>query len=338
MNASLIQNPSATATASAAFEFQSLISGAGIYDIPNRAKLSLTGKDRVRWLNGMITNNIRDLAVGRGVYAFVLAPQGKILGDLFAYNCGESIVLDTDQAQLARVFETLKRYIIMDKVEMADITVSASVIGVAGPRAAEIVGRVASPVTADSSLQVENVTASGIRVTLVRGDNPAIPTFELWLDPAHGAQVKTALLEAGAQEVGAGALELLRIASGTPRYGQDIHDRDLPQETGQARALNFIKGCYIGQEIVERIRARGNVHRMFSGFLVDGDQPAPGTKIQAEGKDAGEVTSVALLPVPSGDVKVALGYIRREAAAKELKAGTAILKVSGLPFAQVFGA
>lgn len=337
MNASVIQNPSATPPASAV-EFPSLISGAGIYDIPGRAKLSLTGKDRVRWLNGMITNNIRDLAVGRGVYAFVLTPQGKILGDLFAYNRGESIVLDTDQAQLAKVFETLKRYIIMDKVEMADITASASVIGVAGPQATEVLGKVASPLTADSSLLIEDVTLNGMRVSLVHGDNPAIPTFELWLDPANRAQVKAALLEAGAQEVGAEALELLRIASGTPRYGQDIHDRDLPQETGQARAINFTKGCYIGQEIVERIRARGNVHRMFTGFLVDGDHPAPGTKIQVEGKDVGEVTSVASLPVQSGEVKVALGYLRREAAAKELKAGTAILRVSELPFAQVFGA
>ena len=338
MNASVIQNPSATATASAAVEFQSLISGAGIYDIPDRAKLALTGNDRVRWLNGMITNNIRDLAVGHGVYAFVLTPQGKILGDLFAYNRGESIVLDTDRVQLTKVFETLKRYIIMDKVEMADITDSVSVIGVAGPRAAEILRKVASQLTADCSLQVEDVTVNGIPVTLLRGDNPATPTFELWLDSANSAQVKAALLEAGAQEVGAEAVEWLRIAAGVPRYGQDIHDRDLPQETAQGRALNFTKGCYIGQEIVERIRARGNVHRTFSGFLVDGDQPAPGTKIQAEGKEVGEVTSVAWLPLQSGGAKVALGYVRREAAAKELKAGTAILKVSDLPFAQVFGA
>ena len=129
----------------------------------------------------------------------------------------------------------------------------------------------------------------------------------------------------------------MRIASGTPRYGQDIHDRDLPQETGQTRALNFTKGCYIGQEIVERIRARGNVHRMFTGFLADGDQLAPGTKIHAEGKDVGEVTSVAILPL-SRKTTIALGYVRREAAAQELRAGTAILRVSDLPFAQVFGA
>ena len=140
MNASVSQNPAATATASVAVEFQSLISGAGIYDLPNRAKLSLTGKDRVRWLNGMITNNVRDLAIGCGVYAFVLTPQGKILGDLFAYNRGESIVLDTDQSQLAKVLKTLKRYIIMDKVEMTDITSSVSVMGVAGPGAAEVLG------------------------------------------------------------------------------------------------------------------------------------------------------------------------------------------------------
>ncbi len=92
------------------------------------------------------------------------------------------------------------------------------------------------------------------------------------------------------------ALELYRIALGVPRYGQDIRERDLPQETEQARALNFNKGCYIGQEIVERIRSRGNVHRKFTGFLVSGPPPALGTKIQVQAKDVGEITSSATIP------------------------------------------
>ena len=78
-------------------EFPALISASGIYDLGSRAKISLTGSDRVRWLNGMVTNNIRDLEPGRGVYAFLLNPQGHILGDLYAYNRGESLLVDTDQ-------------------------------------------------------------------------------------------------------------------------------------------------------------------------------------------------------------------------------------------------
>jgi aminomethyltransferase len=164
-----------------------------------------------------------------------------------------------------------------------------------------------------------------VDVSVVRGDNPLVPTFELWIESSQASSLKSALK---ATEVSADAVELLRIASGVPRYGQDIHDRDLPQETQQTRALNFTKGCYIGQEIVERIRARGGVHRMFTGFQVAGELPALGTKIQAEGKDVGEITSVATLSTGP----VALGYVRREAAAKELTAGTTSVKVVGLPF------
>ena len=137
--------------------------------------------------------------------------------------------------------------------------------------------------------------------------------------------------------MGPEAQEVHRIALGIPRYGQDIRERDLPQETEQTRALHFSKGCYIGQEIVERIRSRGSVHRKFTGFLVDGPLPAPGTKIQLDGKDLGEITSAASLPVEGGERRVALGYIRREAATpgKVLQAGDATAIVAELPFAGI---
>ena len=106
----------------------------------------------------------------------------------------------------------------------------------------------------------------------------------------------------------------MRVMNGRPQYGRDIRERDLPQETGQERALDFNKGCYIGQEIVERIRSRGNLHRRFSGFVVDGPVP-DGTKIQLNGKDVGELTSVETIFKPGGGITyIALGYIRREAA------------------------
>ena len=109
------------------------------------------------------------------------------------------------------------------------------------------------------------------------------------------------------------AIEALRILEGTPLYGIDIREKELPQETAQTRALHFAKGCYLGQEIVERIRSRGNVHRTFHGFELTGDLPAPGTALEAEGKAVGEITSAALIPLPTGPIKLALGYIRREA-------------------------
>ena len=144
-----------------------------------------------------------------------------------------------------------------------------------------------------------------------------------------------ALRKAGARPTGTAALNLFRISRGIPQFGVDIRERDLPQETGQTRALNFTKGCYLGQEIVERIRSRGAVHRQFTAFAVEGALPEPGAKIVSgeENQEVGEITSSAILPLAEGDRPVALGYLRREAAGKDLRAGTAKLKPAALPLA-----
>lgn len=307
---------SGTATATdfgdIASEFQALLAGAGVYDLGWRAKIVLTGEDRVRWLNGMVTNNIRDLAAGRGVYTFLLNPQGHIQADLYAYNRGDSLLLDTDHAQLEKLLGIFDHYIIMDDVEVTNACEKLTAVGVAGRKAREILGKCGLDVSDLEPLQFQDVAWREVGLTLVRGDNPFVETYELWLAPDHVAWLWQALVDAGARPAGTSALELLRIASGIPRYGQDIRERDLPQETEQQRALHFSKGCYVGQEIVERIRSRGNVHRMFAAFAVEGALSALGTKIQHDGKDIGEITSAAALPFADGERSIALGYIRRE--------------------------
>ena len=102
--------------------FRPWFPASGVYDLRSRAKISLTGSDRMRWLNGMVTNNIRDLEPGHGVYAFLLNPQGHILGDLYAYNRGESLLVDTDQSQVEKILAVFDKYIIMDDVEVANVT------------------------------------------------------------------------------------------------------------------------------------------------------------------------------------------------------------------------
>jgi aminomethyltransferase len=286
----------------------------------------------------MITNNIRDLAPGHGVYAFLLNPQGRILGDLYAYNRGESLLVDTDQSQVENILAVFDKYIIMDDVEVANVSGQIAAIGITGPNSRESLRAAGLEIPALEPLQFAEITWRQIGLTVVRGDNQRVESFELWLAPENVAQVREALVKAGAKPVGAQALELLRIAAGVPRYGADIRERDLPQETEQERALNFTKGCYVGQEIVERIRSRGQVHRKFTGFEVHGELPAAGSKIQVEGKDIGEITSVASLPLESGDRRVALGYIRREAAApgKLVEAGGSEARVANFPFAEIF--
>src|SRR5690242_11093936 len=118
--------------------FAALRSNCGVYDLGYRAKISLTGGDRVRWLNGMVTNNVRDLQAGRGVYAFLLNPQGHILGDLYAYNRGESILVDTDRSQVEKILATFDHYIIMDDVEVKNVSDEITSLGVAGPTSRKV--------------------------------------------------------------------------------------------------------------------------------------------------------------------------------------------------------
>ena len=315
-------------------EFAALRSECGVYDLGFRAKISLTGSDRVRWLNGLVTNNIRDLAAGHGAYAFLLNPQGHILGDLFAYNRGDSITVDTDSAQAEKVLATFDHYIIMDDVEVTDLSEHLTALGIAGPKSRDELSAAGFTIPEMQPLQAQSVMWQGVDCSLVRGEDAQHLSYEIWLAPDRVRQLWDALRSAGASPVGSEALELQRIVSGMPRYGVDIRERDLPQETEQARALNFNKGCYVGQEIVERIRSRGAVHRKFTGFLADSAQPiAPGTKIVAGEKEVGEITSVASLQLPTGNKVVALGYIRRELAipGREVTIGTLKATVVQLP-------
>src|SRR5215470_11891209 len=119
-------------------EFAALRSGCGVYDLGYRAQISLTGSDRVRWLNGMVTNNVRDLQTGHGVYAFLLNPQGHILGDLYAYNRGESILIDTDRSQMEKILATFDHYIIMDDVEVKSLSDEITSLGISGPNSRNV--------------------------------------------------------------------------------------------------------------------------------------------------------------------------------------------------------
>src|SRR5579859_7521933 len=229
-------------------EFAALRAGCGVYDLGYRAKISLTGEDRVRWLNGMVTNNIRDLAVGQGVYAFLLNPQGRILGDLFAYNRGDSIAVDTDYSQVEKILATFDHYIIMDDVEVKNLGTELTALGTAGPKSRQVLRAANVKIPELEALQLHTVQCECecgcLNCTFVRGDTPLAESYEIWLTPEHAGPLWDALLKAGATPVGCEALELERIVSGVPLYGVDIRQRDLPQETEQARALNFNKGCY----------------------------------------------------------------------------------------------
>lgn len=312
-------------------EFQALLSRSALYDLSSRAKIAVTGGDRVRWLNGMVSNNIRDLAPGHGVYAFLLNAQGRIQADVYAFQRGESLLIDAEESEREKVLSIFDRYIIADDVEIADLSGKIASIGLAGPESRNVFERVGIALPELGHMQFAEIEWSGTSVTLLRSGKEAGDSWQLWISPEERDRLWESLVKARAKPAGHAAMELFRISRGIPQFGVDIRDRDLPQETGQDRALNFTKGCYLGQEIVERIRSRGAVHRQFAAFEVEGALPNPGTKIVAAEKEVGEITSSAVLPLAERERPVALGYLRREAREKDLIAGAAKLKLSSIP-------
>jgi folate-binding protein YgfZ len=291
-------------------QLDAILQGAAFASIADRAFLRITGSDATRWLNGMVTNSVKDLQPGEGSYSFLLNNQGRILGDCTIYRESTedpTYLLATDKSQVDAIQQHLDKFIIMDDVELISALEDEQSLLILGPEAPAQFTILGLPLPAP--LHLATTTTADGAVTLI---TPAgsLPAFEL-----RGSAETIAALRARITipEATTEALEAHRIHAGTPRYGTDIRNtdaaKDLPQETAQTHALHFSKGCYLGQEIVERIHSRGNVHRTFAKFTLTGTLPTLPTPLESNGKSVGELTSAANV----GDTILALGYARREA-------------------------
>jgi folate-binding protein YgfZ len=321
-------------------ETDALLHGAAVHDLGWLRRVAVRGEDRSRWLSGMVTNAVETLPKQSGAYNLVLNAQGRIQGDAIVWHQGGSeggvYELEIDAAQSEALLAHLDQFIIMDDVELLPLP-GWTALGLAGPKAPELLAALGLPAP-EADLTSANGTLDGSTIRVQRGYSPLVPRFALWIEETQAADRWQRLIAAGATPVGSNALETLRILEGTPAYGIDIQSRDLAQETSQMRALSFTKGCYLGQEIVERIRSRGQVHRhlrsleIIPDILPDNassdkagnDLPAAGTELQLAGKPAGTLTSVAALTSipalqrdgtqPSGARRIfAIGMVRAEA-------------------------
>ncbi len=303
---------------SVAVELQALLRGAGVFDLGHRIWLRATGKDRVRWLNGMITQAVKSLTPGQTGYTLVLNPQGRIQGDgdVLAYE--DFLVIETDRFQAERLLTHLRRYIIMDDVRLEELDATTTVIGIAGPQTAAILEKLGGRVPEPDTFQTAQL--AGIDVTLVRLWGPVVTKVEIQVAAARALELWNALVAAGAMACGVEAMEDLRVLEGTPQFDVDFSDKHLPQETNLLRALHYTKGCYIGQEIVERIRARATVHRSLRQFELQGEarRLGSGEKIELRAGEnvVGELTSVAHIALPGFEKTLALGVARVEALEK----------------------
>ena len=258
--------------------------------------------------------------------------EDRLLGTPFAGESG--LELEIEAGQIDKLLEHLNRYIIMDDVELVPLgeeqvgeAGSETAVGLAGPQADEVLERVGLP-TIGNPMEGTSVEWNGWELRILRGYGVLAPHYEFWLPSAGLVKLWSCLRTGGATPVGSAALEAFRIAEGIPAYGIDMRERDLPQETCQMRALHFAKGCYLGQEIVERIRSRGSVHRHLRPLELAGPVPPGGTELTLEnGTAAGQITSAAELLLEKGSRVFALGMMQAEAEARShsflYKAGTA---------------
>jgi len=288
---------------------------AGWLELPGRGKIRVTGEDRARLLHAMTTNHIQQLTPGTGCYAFFLTTQGRILADANVFCLADSILLDTEPETAPVVYGHLDKYIIADDVTLEDLTPQLTTIVLQGPQAGAVLLALGAP---QPEALYDHVEWSDRRVARI-GETG----FYIMALKAERHSLVEALESAGAIAADAEAYRLVQLEHGTPRYGEDISERFLAQEANQPQALHFQKGCYLGQEIVERVRSRGQVHRLLMPVEIDSTTvPAPGTKLPW-----GEITSAAFSPT-LGKV-VALAYVRTELAkaGTELALGEALVHV-----------
>lgn len=290
-------------------DYKALREACAWLDLPGRGKIVVRGEDRARLLHALTTNQIAELQPGEGCYAFFLNAQGRILGDVHVFCMPDHFLLDTEPETRDKLYTHIERFIIADDVTLEDVTRRTATLGLDGPNAAQVLSAAGAPAPKAPYSHLAWGTATVARVSCTGGEG-----FLLFVPAAKRQMLVRRLESAGARAAGQGAARIVRMENGRPRYGEDFSEANLPHETQLLHGVHFNKGCYLGQEIVERVRSRGHVNRLLVRLGIDGGTPpAGGAKVLADGKEIGEITSAAHSPA-LGKV-VAFAFLRAEFAA-----------------------
>jgi folate-binding protein YgfZ len=299
-------------------EHAALRQSCAVLDLSFRSRLVLTGGDRARLLNGQVTNNVKDLPAGEGCYAALVTNKGRMQSDLNIHILPEEILLDFEPGLTAAITERFDKYIIADDVQVIDAAPHYGLLSVQGPQAWEAIERTGlNFVRSEKNFQsrsLQHETLGEIYCMSL----PRIGTcgFDLFvpvnsLEPL-AEQLLTAATALGGRAGGWRALEAARIEAGIPRFGAEMDETNLPPEAGiDARAISYTKGCYIGQEIIARIRTYGQVAKALRGLrFTEGELPKPGDKLIFGDKEVGSISSA--LASPALAAHIGMGYVRRE--------------------------
>ena len=297
--------------------------GAGIIDLSPRGRILVSGTEAVQFLNGLITNDMKTLAENSWMPAAFPNVQGRLLAGVRVVrlkdegtdrNVCPTFLIDMEPATHERVLKTIERFTLAGDFRVTDITNQTALLSVQGNKATHVV----RSVLGEGAAGIE--TSGAMELSWQHGGTPAAVTvihathtredgFDLIGNADQAGTLWDALHNAGAQPVGYEALEILRIEAGLPRYGVDMDDTNVVTETGLDDAVSYTKGCYVGQEIIARIKYRGHVAKKLSGLAFDPAKVTAGVVIKAaDGKEIGRTTSVTYSPHLARTI--ALGYLK----------------------------
>jgi folate-binding protein YgfZ len=313
---------------------------AGVFRLSGRALLEVRGTDRVRFLQGQLSNDVAKLDPSgphSGCYALALTREGRVVADFHVVARPDSVWLETAAAALPAAIARLEKFVIADDVQIADRSTAIARFAVEGPRARELV-----EAAAGTALQVEAEGAApiqigGVEAVVVAWGSSGDVALQIFVASEYAIAVEAALRGAadscGAIFASEAALEVLRVEAGEPRWGAELGEHTLPAELRLIdRAISFTKGCYTGQEVVARMQSRGRVGHLLVGVALEGDAlPEAGTAIEANGARVGELTSVARSPNAG---TIALGFVRKgfDEPATALEVDGRVARVVALPF------
>ena len=324
--------------------YRYLRQSAGVIDLSARSRLCVTGADRQRFINGQVTNNVKDLKVGQGCYAALVTAKGKMESDLFIYCLPDELLLDFEPGLTHAVTARLEKYVIADDVQIVDVSGLYGMLTVQGPRSAEVIQVLGLPPPAAHLNWTSVSHEKAGEIYCMNNPRGTGAGFDVFVPSAQHGVMHDRLAQAAAKVEGGvstgEALEIVRIEAGIPRFGIDMDQANLAPEAGvEARAISYNKGCYIGQEVISRIRAFGQVAKSLRGLRLPdslSELPARGEKLYRDGKEVGYLTSACRSPALQANI--ALGYVRREhnSAGIQLQTGSSdsslTASVCDLPF------
>jgi len=292
--------------------------GVGLIDLSSRGRLLVTGSEAVQFLNGLITNDMKTLAEDQWMTAVFPNVQGRLLANVRVINVkngyetggGPAFLIDTEPATHDQVLKILSRFTLAGDFRVRDLTDETALLSLQGKGAAALVRQIFGPTSEVAKFRVTQTEWNATVVTIMRATHTAEDGFDVLVDAEYASELWQTLVNAGARPVGFDTFESLRIEAGLPRFGVDMDESTVVSETNLDDAVSFTKGCYIGQEIIVRIKHRGHVAKKLTGVTFAGNvEIERGAQLLSEGdKEIGRITSGTFSPALNGTI--ALAYLK----------------------------